>query len=81
MGRPGKDGNLPADDGKPTTKKGLKVNIMLLINDILKTDLDGGEYIAHCTDGNNYEATYNAELKNMFFCIPADVEVLGYSKK
>ena len=54
---------------------------MLLINDILKTDLDGGEYIAHCTDGNNYEATYNAELKNMFFCIPADVEVLGYSKK
>lgn len=28
MGRPGKDGNLPADDGKPTTKKGLKVNIM-----------------------------------------------------
>lgn len=33
MGRPGKDGNLPADDGKPTTKKGLKVNIMKNLNE------------------------------------------------
>lgn len=37
-----------------------------------------GEYRAICDNGKTYEASYSAEYKAMFFCIPYNVKVLGY---
>ena len=40
-----------------------------------------GEYLAIGNDGKSYNASYVPNYKSsgvMFFCIPADVEILGY---
>lgn len=40
-----------------------------------------GEYLAIGSNGKSYNASYVPQYKPsgvMFFCIPADVEILGY---
>ncbi len=40
-----------------------------------------GEYLAIGNDGESYHASYVPKYRPsgvMFFCIPADVEILGY---
>lgn len=49
------------------------------IKDIIKENKDG-EFLAVCDDGKEYEASYNAKYRAMFFSIPSDVSVIGYLK-
>ena len=46
----------------------------------IQTITESGKYIAIGDNGKHYDASYNAELKTMFFCIPSYVNVLGYIK-
>lgn len=46
---------------------------------IINIGIDG-DFLAIGSDGKEYEAIYNAELKEMFFTIPYNVQVLGYLK-
>nr|DAI93886.1 MAG TPA: hypothetical protein [Bacteriophage sp.] len=42
-----------------------------------------GEYLAIGNDGRSYNASYVPDYEPsgvMFFCIPADVKILGYSE-
>ena len=49
------------------------------IKDIIKENKDG-EFLAVCDNGKEYEASYNAKYRAMFFAIPSDVNVIGYLK-
>lgn len=43
-----------------------------------------GEYLAIGNDGRSYNASYVPDYEPsgvMFFCIPADVKILGYVEK
>ena len=37
-----------------------------------------GDYFAICDNGRAYYAQYSTAYERMFFCIPKDVEILGY---
>lgn len=39
---------------------------------------ENGEYMAIGSNGRTYAASYSAEYKCMFFCIPYEVKILGY---
>ena len=53
---------------------------MLSFEEIKKKN-KSGEFIAVCSDGKHYSATYSPKYKTMFFCIPSYVTILGYLKK
>lgn len=47
----------------------------------IKATKRDGEYYAIGSNGRQYEASYRAAYENMFFCIPASVEILGYIER
>lgn len=47
----------------------------------IKEQNQAGEFWAIGDDGKQYAASYSPEFKNMFFCIPYTVEILGYIKR
>lgn len=49
------------------------------IKDVIKANQDG-VFLAVCDNGKEYEASYNAKFRTMFFAIPQGVEILGYLK-
>ena len=49
------------------------------IKDIIRENKDG-EFLAICDNGKEYEASYNAKYRAMFFAIPSDASVIGYLK-
>lgn len=49
------------------------------IKDVIKANQDG-EFLAVCDNGKEYEASYNAKYRAMFFTVPQGVEILGYLK-
>lgn len=49
------------------------------IKDIIQENKDG-EFLAICDNGKEYEASYNAKNRAMFFAIPSDISVIGYLK-
>ena len=59
-----------------------KINTKDLISfdEIAKKHM-AGEYLAICDNGKSYHASYVPKYEPsgvMFFCIPSDVEILGY---
>ena len=49
---------------------------------LIKFPKKEGKYLVHCSDGKAYEATkVNKYMPQgiMFFAIPADVQILGYT--
>ena len=54
---------------------------ILTYDQIRKKNKDG-EFFAIGENGREYHAVYTTEHGGvMFFCIPADVEIIGYRKK
>ena len=49
--------------------------------DVKKEGCDNSEWLAICDNGKEYNATYTIKYGGtMFFCIPSDVNILGYLK-
>lgn len=77
------DGRL--ERGTDMTVTGRKINTEDLISfeEIAKKHT-AGEYLAIGNDGRSYNASYVPDYEPsgvMFFCIPADVKILGYVEK
>ena len=53
---------------------------MKSFEEIKATNRDG-LYYAIGSNGVKYEAVYSVAYKNMFFCIPASVEIIGYIER
>ena len=81
--RNGRPALMMADQkGNDMTVAERKVNIEDLISfeEIAKKHI-AGEYLAIGNDGKSYHASYVPKYEPsgaMFFCIPSDVEILGY---
>ena len=64
------------------TEKKIEAANLISFEEIAKKR-KAGEYLAIGSDGKEYPASYDPRyLTNgvMFFCIPSDVEILGYIK-
>lgn len=55
---------------------------MMTFDEIKATAQDGARYWAIGENGRKYSATYSADFGGvMFFCIPAEIAVIGYEKR
>lgn len=55
---------------------------MMTFDEIRATAQDGARYWAIGENGRKYSATYSADFGGvMFFCIPAEIAVIGYEKR
>lgn len=70
--------------GNDMTVAERKINTEDLISfEEIAKEHKAGEYLAVGNDGKEYHASYVPKYRPsgvMFFCIPADVEILGYLK-
>ena len=64
------------------TERNINTEDLISFEEIAKKHI-AGEYLAIGNDGKSYHASYVPKYRPsgvMFFCIPADIEILGYLK-
>ena len=62
------------------TERKINTEDLISFEEIAKRHIDG-EYLAIGNDGKSYHASYVPKYEPtgvMFFCIPSDIEILGY---
>ena len=61
-------------------ERNINTNDLISFDEIAKKHI-AGEYLAIANNGKSYHASYVPKYEPsgvMFFCIPSDVEILGY---
>lgn len=74
------DGRLERENDMTVTEKKINIEDLISFEEIAKKHI-AGEYLAIGNDGKSYHASYVPKYEPsgvMFFCIQADVEILGY---